>query len=55
MENIIKTCGLTKVYGHNEVIKNINMTIQKGDIYGFIGENGAGKTTLMKIIVRETL
>ena len=51
MENIIKTCGLTKVYGHNEVIKNINMTIQKGDIYGFIGENGAGKTTLMKIIV----
>lgn len=37
-------------YGTNEVLKNINFTLQQGDIVGLVGENGVGKTTLMKII-----
>lgn len=48
---ILKTNGLTKIYGKKSAVSNLNMTINKGDIYGFIGKNGAGKTTLIKMIV----
>lgn len=51
MNNIIfQAKGLTKQYGSTFALKDINMTIAPGEIYGFVGENGAGKTTLMKII-----
>lgn len=48
---ILKTINLTKRYGSNVVVSDLNMTIQKRDIYGFIGKNGAGKTTTIKMIV----
>lgn len=51
MENMLKATDIVKKYGNRAVIKNINMNISKGDIYGFIGKNGAGKTTFMKIIL----
>lgn len=51
MDYIIETKGLTKRFGHTVAADNINMHIQKGDIYGFIGKNGAGKTTTMKLIL----
>lgn len=47
---ILKTHNLSKRYGHELAVNNINMTIKKGDIYGFIGQNGAGKTTLIRLI-----
>lgn len=47
---ILKTYGLTKTYGGFNVLDDVNMTIKKGQIYGFIGQNGAGKTTLIRII-----
>lgn len=40
-----------KYYGDFHVIKDLNMSIHKGDIYGLIGKNGAGKTTIFKIIL----
>lgn len=43
--------NLTKKYGRTEVLKNVNMHIKEGEIYGLIGKNGAGKTTLMKAIL----
>lgn len=49
-EFILKTNNLTKTYKNTKALQNINMTIRKGQIYGFIGENGAGKTTLMRLI-----
>ncbi|MBB6716484.1 ATP-binding cassette domain-containing protein [Clostridium gasigenes] len=49
-EIILKTNKITKKYGTQAAVDSINMTIKKGDIYGFIGQNGAGKTTLMRII-----
>ena len=49
-EIVLQTNNLTKKYGKNIVLDNINITIRKGDIYGLIGRNGAGKTTLMKLI-----
>ena len=41
---------VTKKYGDKEVVKNINLTLEKGKIYGLIGRNGAGKSTLINII-----
>ncbi|AAK78837.1 ABC-2 type transport system ATP-binding protein [Clostridium acetobutylicum] len=47
---VLKTVNLSKRYKDVTVLDNVNITINKGDIYGFIGQNGAGKTTLMKLI-----
>lgn len=47
---IFEATGLTKRFGSSFALQDIHMTIQAGDIYGFVGENGAGKTTLMRII-----
>lgn len=40
--------NLTKMYGEKIGIKNLNLHIKPGEIYGFIGHNGAGKTTTLK-------
>ena len=50
-EIILKTTKLSKVYGSQVAVNNVDMTIRRGDIYGFIGKNGAGKTTLIRMIV----
>lgn len=42
--------NLCKSYGSNKVLDNISFNIDKGLIYGFLGENGAGKTTTMNIL-----
>ncbi|MCL1787029.1 MAG: ABC transporter ATP-binding protein [Defluviitaleaceae bacterium] len=51
---ILKTTNLTKRYGHKAAVDNVSLTINKGDIYGLIGQNGAGKTTLMRMITSLT-
>jgi len=50
MTTVLKINNLNKTYGTQQVLKEINMEIKKGAIYGFIGRNGAGKSTLMRII-----
>ncbi|MBO7451971.1 MAG: ATP-binding cassette domain-containing protein [Clostridiales bacterium] len=47
---ILKATGLCKNYGSRPVLKDVNLTINKGDIYGLVGRNGAGKTTIMRIL-----
>lgn len=47
---MIKTQNLTKKYGEMYAIRDINLELEKGDLFGFIGPNGAGKTTTMRII-----
>ena len=49
MEIILKTNAISKVFGSKTAVNAVNMTVERGDIYGFIGKNGAGKTTLMKM------
>ncbi len=41
--------GLTKKYGKFLALDNLNLHIEKGEIFGFVGPNGAGKTTTMRI------
>lgn len=50
MNIILETKDLTKVIGGKEIVKDVNLHIKKGEIYGFLGPNGAGKTTVMKMI-----
>lgn len=50
MEAVLTINNLNKRYGMQQVLKDINMEIKKGSIYGFIGRNGAGKSTLMRCI-----
>jgi ABC-2 type transport system ATP-binding protein len=51
MEAIIQIHQLYKKFKGIETISNVNMKINKGEIYGFLGPNGAGKTTIMKMIL----
>jgi len=51
MESVIKTVGLTKSYKTTTVVKDVNLNVKKGEIYGFIGKNGAGKTTTIRMIL----
>lgn len=53
MENNIEVNNLSKKYDTFE-LKNINFTVPKGSILGFVGENGAGKTTTIKSILNIT-
>lgn len=50
MEYILRTFGVSKKYQSHMVLKKVNMNIQRGDIYGFVGENGSGKTTIIRLI-----
>lgn len=42
--------GIVKTYGKKEVLKSVDLELEKGKIYGLIGRNGAGKTTLLSIL-----
>ena len=50
-ENVVEINNLCKTYKDTKAVAHVNMTIKKGDIYGFIGRNGAGKSTTLKMIV----
>ncbi len=50
MRDLIECRNLQKNYGKKEVLKDINLHIQKGKIIGLLGPNGSGKTTLMKLM-----
>ena len=51
MKEIVKTNGLTKQYGENLCVSNLNMSVKEGAIYGFLGPNGAGKSTTLKMLL----
>lgn len=50
MSYILQTNHLTKTIGGKTLVRDINLHVKKGEIYGFLGPNGAGKTTVMKLI-----
>ena len=51
---IIETKNLTKIYGEQKSVDNLNIHVKKGRIYGLLGRNGAGKTTTMKMLLALT-
>lgn len=51
MEAVIKTVGLSKQYDGIFRVKDLNLQIREGEVYGFLGPNGAGKSTTMKMVL----
>ncbi|MDI1352374.1 MAG: ATP-binding cassette domain-containing protein, partial [bacterium] len=47
---MIELCGLTKSFSGKMAIKDIELFIQEGEIFGIIGKSGAGKSTLLRCI-----
>ncbi|MFS0726392.1 ABC transporter ATP-binding protein [Paenibacillus sp. 1P07SE] len=50
MVKAIEIMGLTKLYSNGRGMTDLNLTIDEGDIFGFLGPNGSGKTTAMKMM-----
>lgn len=51
VKEAIKTVNLSKKYGKNLVVNDLNLSIESGEIVGFLGLNGAGKTTTMRMLL----
>lgn len=54
---ILQAEGLTKKYGRRLIVDRLSLTVEQGDIFGFLGQNGAGKSTVLRIalgLVRPT-
>src|SRR5690554_6099035 len=50
MEDIIEVQHLSKFFGENEILKDINFTVKKGEVVCIIGSSGSGKSTLLRCI-----
>ena len=50
---MIEISHLTKKYGANVAVNDLNLTLESGNIYGFLGPNGAGKSTILKTIAKQ--
>ena len=46
----VQICQVTKCFGEDLVLKEVNLTLNCGQVYGIVGNNGSGKTVLMKCI-----
>ena len=51
MKYIVETKGLSKSYGDKQVVRNVDLKVPKGCVYGFMGPNGAGKSTTLKMLL----
>ena len=49
--SVLTIQGLSKSFGTQQIIDNLNMSVPEGSVFGFIGKNGAGKTTTMKMVL----
>ena len=50
-EPAIRTLGLTKYYGKQRGIENVDLEIERGEVFGFLGPNGAGKSTTIRCLL----
>jgi ABC-type multidrug transport system ATPase subunit len=50
-ETIVTTRELTKRYGDRLAVDRVNLTVRRGEVYGFLGPNGAGKTTTLRMLL----
>ncbi len=50
MANALETRGLSKRYGNVHALQSVDLSVPKGEVFGFLGANGAGKTTFTKCV-----
>jgi branched-chain amino acid transport system ATP-binding protein len=51
-ETVLKTRGLTKVFGGFTAVRNVDLAVRRGSIHALIGANGAGKTTVFNLLTK---
>ncbi|NCU02977.1 MAG: ABC transporter ATP-binding protein [Chitinophagaceae bacterium] len=51
MESVIKVSRLTKTFRELTAVNDLSFSVQKGDVYGFLGQNGAGKSTTIRMLL----
>ncbi|MGO9247655.1 MAG: ATP-binding cassette domain-containing protein [Solirubrobacteraceae bacterium] len=51
MQPVIHTQGLTKRYGETLALDGLDLTVQPGEVYGYLGPNGSGKTTTIRLLL----
>ena len=51
-KKVLELKNVSKSFGKRKIIDNLNLEVEEGEIYGFLGPNGSGKTTTIKMIVR---
>lgn len=51
-KKVLKLKNVSKSFGKRKIIDNLNLEVEEGEIYGFLGPNGSGKTTTIKMILR---
>ena len=48
--SLIETVDLCQRYGERDILKNVNIRVDRGEVFALIGPTGAGKTTLLRLI-----
>ena len=51
VEPVIRTEGLTKVFGNVRALDGLDLTVRPGEVHGFLGPNGAGKSTTIRVLL----
>ena len=51
-KKVLELKNVSKSFGKRKIIDNLNLEVEEGEIYGFLGPNGSGKTTTIKMILR---
>ena len=50
-QTVLEIKGLSKSFGKKQILNNISLTVNSGEVFGFLGPNGSGKTTTIKLIL----
>ena len=51
MQAVVQTRNLSKHYRNIKAVDELSFTVQRGDVYGFLGQNGAGKSTTIRMLL----
>ncbi|HMA46218.1 MAG TPA: ABC transporter ATP-binding protein, partial [Frankiaceae bacterium] len=48
---VVQCAGLTKYYGRHPALVDLDLTVRRGEVFGYLGPNGAGKTTTLRVVM----